>query len=123
MRVRSSLRVPAWPDHAEHHVVTLQHRELHEVTPRPRHHLARRAPEAVAVPLRRHRPRAALRQRNEVGMRPTEQQRQTKQLHLMQQAQPAVQLDTTRHPPTLLLAATRQPQPPRLVRDAQHLRR
>ena len=55
-------------------------------------------------------------------MRPTEHQRHPKQLHLMHQTQQAPEV-TTRHPPTLLLAATNHPQPPRLVRDAQHLRR
>ena len=59
-------------------------------------------------------------------MPPTENQWQPKHSHLddeaAHQAQPAFKF-TTQHPPTLLLAAPRHPQPPRLLRDAQHLRR
>ena len=57
-----------------------------------------------------------------MGMRPTKHQRHPKRLHLVHQTQQALEL-TMQHPATLLLAATRQPQPHRLVRDAQHLQR
>ena len=60
---------------------------------------ARGAPPPVLVAT----DRPALRQR-QIGMRPTEHQRHSKQLHLVHQAQPALKLKT-RHPPTLLLAA------------------
>ena len=55
-------------------------------------------------------------------MRPTEQQGHPKQLHLAHQAQPALEL-APRHPPTLLLAASRHPPPRRNLHDGHHLRR
>ena len=124
-RVRPSLHVPAQPDHAEQHKRALHHRESHEVTPRPHLHRARRRgsqrPPIDAPRAAPRRPRLALRQRRDNGMRPTEHKRQPKQPHLVHQTQPALEL-TTRHPATLMLAAPRRPQP-RLVRDSQHLRR
>ena len=110
LHVLPSLRDPAWPDHAEEHViVTAHHRKLHIVTTRAHHSLARRKErlptENSVRSYRRHRP---ARRHCDALMRWSEHRTATQRLHLQYQTQPAPPA-APRHPATLLVGVGGDP--------------